>query len=182
MACTIQSAVNYGLRRKNDAYYYELPVDPNWGIPTVNGQVGCPVFLDTTTGYVRPFSSTNDVADVIASPIKGWVQDYVPAGRPRTVYVWPEGIADIMVVPAVAVTAGVTKFKPYLDGSAVSNYKFSQTAVTGDQILTAIAHGNCPCSQDYPDYCVQPGAVADNSPTAAITQTAVSKATVRFRF
>lgn len=176
MPCTVQSKVNYGVRRLYDEGVYEFPVDPEWGIPEPN----CWVWYDSATGYVRPFSSTNVVADVAGSAVKGVVKDFVRPGRPRTVYVYTKGVADIQVAPAAAVTGGVTKFAPYLDGAAVSNYKFTVSGNSALQIMTAIAHGSCPCDADYPDYCETAGAVAEDSPTAALVQAVVSKATVKF--
>lgn len=176
MPCTVQSTVNYGVRRLYEEGVFEFPVDPEWGIPQTN----CFVYYDATTGYVRPFSSTGTVTDITNSAVKGVVKDFVRPGTPKTVYVYTKGVADIQVAPAAAVTGGVSKFAPYLDGSAVSNHKFTVSGNTALQIMTAIAHGNCPCQADYPDYCETVGAVASSSPTAAITQSAVSKATVKF--
>lgn len=175
MTCTASSSVNVGLRRKYDHAYYELPVDPEWGIPVPN----CWVFLDTTTGYIRPFSSTNSVTDIQNSPIKGVVQDYVRPGVDKILVVWTCGVFQFDISAPTEVVGGVTGFIPYLDGSAVSNTKFA-TAGEDTPLLVAIQHGPCLCQSQYSDACQTAGPVAAESPTTPLTIANVTNAVGKF--
>lgn len=178
MACEASNAVNIGLRRKYDHAYLELPVDPEWGIPHPQ----CWVYLDTTTGYIRPFSSTDSVSDVTGSPVLGVVQDFIRPGQDRVVVVWQCGVYQFDIDSATEVVGGVTGFIPYLDGDAVSNTKFAVAGQGDTPILVAIQHGACICQSSYNDYCVQAGAVASSSPTTPIDNVEVTNAVGKFCF
>jgi len=175
MACTATNHANVGLRRKYDHAYYELPVDPEWGIPVTN----CWVFLDTNTGYIRPFSSTDSVTQIQDSPIKGVVQDFVRPGVDKILVVWTCGVFQFDISTPAEVWAGISGFIPYLDGSAVSNTKFAP-AGEDTPLLIAIQHGPCLCQSQYSDACQTAGPVASESPTTSLTIANVTNAVGKF--
>ncbi len=176
MACTATNHANVGLRRKYDHAYYELPVDPEWGIPAPN----CWVFLDVATGFIRPFSSTSSVTDIQNSPVKGVVQDYVRPNVDRILVVWTCGVFQFDISAPTQVFASVVGFIPYLDGAAVSNTKFAPAGEGDTPLLVAIQHGNCMCQSQYSDHCQTVGPVADESPTTPLTIANVTNAVGKF--
>lgn len=166
MACTPKHDPNVGLRRRcGDCSFMRLPVDPAFGVP----EAGSWMYLDQTTNYVRPFTSTTVVADVIASPIKGYCLDFIRPGEERIITIWTCGEFAFKLSTPAPVRAGITKFKPFFDGTKVSNTLFEVTALPAEVLITASEHRSCVCQSEYESNpCTTATAPIAASPTAAI--------------
>jgi hypothetical protein len=138
-----------------------LPVDPAWGIPHTN----CWVFLDTVTGYARPFESAQTTDALLASPIRGVVLDFVRPGDCKEVNVITRGWFEVQLGTPGAVRAGVTLLAPSVVDGVVSNDIWEITEDDTTAVMVAIEHRPCLCLPCNATPCTTAAAADDDSPS-----------------